>query len=53
MKKIIKYFALSAAVLMSASACAPSADKMVENLKNMGLSLKKHLKVLLIVQGPL
>lgn len=41
MKKIIKYFALSAAVLMSASACAPSADKMVENLKNDGFVVEE------------
>ena len=42
MKKIIKYFALSAAVLMSASACAPSADQMVENLKNDGFVVKEE-----------
>ena len=41
MKKIIKYFALSAAVLMSASACAPSADQMVENLKNDGFVVEE------------
>lgn len=41
MKKIIKYFALSAAVLMSASACAPSADQMVENLKNDGFAVEE------------
>lgn len=44
MKKIIKYFALSAAVLMSASACAPSADQMVENLKNDGFVVEEAPK---------